>query len=341
MHRSWPRTPWRPGSAGRARAVQGEVEEGHGPSLVQGLVAVATLRRLDARRASRRAFARRRSRHGSRRASSSPRTRARRSRLLRGTRRTRGSSAARVRVEGGRDPADVPPVGRRDQGQHPDGGVLRGVAAPGMAASGTPHAPSRSAGMVHHTALVGSERTGRSSGCSPMTSPVGSRRRKEVTWVVTSTSPKRTRPVPTGAMRSTATMSNADIERAWVDQPGVADARPGRSPRRGRADDDVRVALMDVDRAGVDRGVRPRRVDRPRTRPVRSSTMRTVSRAAQRHLVGGSFALGPEPPGRPSPQHTGATRPSSSAHHGRPEVLLVRLGERQLGGSRGRCGPST
>ena len=63
-------------------------------------------------------------------------------------------------------------------------------AAPGIAASGTPAAPRKSAGSVHQTALVGSDRAGRSSRCSPMTSPVGNRRRNEVTWVRTRTSPK-------------------------------------------------------------------------------------------------------------------------------------------------------
>ncbi len=93
-------------------------------------------------------------------------------------------------------------------------------AAPGMSSSATPARARASTGMVHQTALVDSVRRGRSRGWVPMISPLGSRRRKDVTWVCTRTGPKQTSTGPHRNERSVPTMSNALTDWAYVLQPG-------------------------------------------------------------------------------------------------------------------------
>jgi hypothetical protein len=89
--------------------------------------------------------------------------------------------------------------------------------------------------MVHHTALVASVRRGSSSGCVSMTSPLGRRRRKEVTWVCTFTGPNDTVTGPHDTDRSVAAMSKALTDCAKVLQPGSPRTTHAVLPSRSRS----------------------------------------------------------------------------------------------------------
>ena len=292
-----------------------------------------------------------------------PRTRTRRSR--RGSRRSQvraarepalgEAGAARVavvdedrgqpgvRVQRGRDPADVPAVAGGDQRQHPDRRVLgrvRRARDVGRVDARRPRAAS--SGMVHQTALVRRRALGQVerllaehlAGRQPAqeaTSPGASPR----------TAPKRQlapRPTPARAARD-----RADVERAHRPgvrgPPGVAGVTRARRVVEVELGDDVGLALVHVDRAGVDaaRGPTPRRRCRApgRCRPRRSAP--TLAGPAQRDVVGGPVgarsrttrpaggaAAGARRARRPAPARVG------------PEQREVGLGQRQLGRGRGQ-----
>ena len=194
-----PRTSMVP-SLGAVGAEQ-DVEQPDRPGLVERVVLVAALGRLDARRAALGAPARPRWSRGSR--SATPRA-ARKPAL--GEAGAAGVAVvdedgqqAGVRVQGRRDPADVPAVAGREERQQADRAVLGGVrgARAGRPRPGRPRR-ARASGTVHHTAQVRRVRSGRSSGSSPSTSPPGWRRlRNDTTWWETSTSPNDSRqPAP-------------------------------------------------------------------------------------------------------------------------------------------------
>ncbi len=135
------------GAQGRRTVASASSSTVTAPGLVERLVAVAALRRLDAGRAPGRAGA---PEHGvAGRAHPG---------LERGVRPLGEAGAARVAVEdhdrrlagvgvqGGRDPADVPAVGGGDERQHPDGRVLGGVQRARDGVSSTPAAASTSCG---------------------------------------------------------------------------------------------------------------------------------------------------------------------------------------------------
>ena len=213
---------------------------------------------------------------------------------------------AGVGVQRRRDPADVPPVRGGDERQHPDRRVLGGVGGPrdrvlGDARRRRGARPAR----VHHTALVGSDRTGRSSGCSPMTSPVGRRRRNEVTWVRTSTAPNAavTAPHACGALRGD------DVEgahRPGLGRPaGVAGAHERAAVLEVELDDDERLALVHVDRA--------RRA--PRSGPGPRRWCPAPGRCGGRRSAGWRptpAARRGRPPGRPPPR---TSRAAGGAAH--------------------------
>lgn len=89
---------------------------------------------------------------------------------------------------------DTPPMSQRSQvaksGSIPIEACSAACSAPPSCSGLTRARSSWSSVTVHHTARVRSVRGGRSSLLSPSTSPVMSlRRRKETTWLVTSTEP--------------------------------------------------------------------------------------------------------------------------------------------------------
>ena len=131
-----------------------------------------------------------------------------------------------VRVQRGRDAADVPAVAGREQRQQADRAVLGGVGRAGQVAAGQPRLlqrrrPGRSTRPRRST----SDRSGRSSGSSPSTSPLGWRRlRKDTIWWVTSTIPKDSRQSPQRwCRRSSRTDDVGDL----AGGRGVVHGRPG------------------------------------------------------------------------------------------------------------------
>ena len=139
--------------------------------------------------------------------------------------------------------------------------VAKSGSMPMEACSAACRAPPRISGLiraasswssvtVHHTARVRSVRGGRSSLVSPSTSPVMSRRRrKETTWLVTSTEPKQSRAV-----------APRDLGVGLQDGDGGGVAGDGRVRRVGLLDQgdgvlqvqvlhQVRAALVEVDGA--------------------------------------------------------------------------------------------
>ena len=117
---------------------------------------------------------------------------------------------------------ETPPMSQRSQvansGSRPIEQCSAAWAAPGRSCSASPDSASTCSGTVHQTAQVRSERSGRSSGSSPITSPPGWRRlRNETTWWDTSTSPNESRqPAQSRCSRSATILmsvtSRADVE---------------------------------------------------------------------------------------------------------------------------------
>ena len=156
---------------------------------------------------------------------------------------------------------------------------------------------------VHHTARVRSVRGGQVERVSPSTSPVMSRRRrKETTWLVTSTEPKRSAAVAPAAISASVSrtrmsvMSRASVEYVGVGRLDEGDgvvqvellargrSRPGAG--RPRPSWTVRVRGGRVDRAeqpagaGLDdlhRRAAARRGCRPGRRPARGGSSTSPS----------------------------------------------------------------
>ena len=248
-----------------AACAEEQVQQRDRAGLVEGVVLVAALGRLDARRAPALALA-----AGDRlagggqplvRRRGSP---ARRSRRHRGARRGRRRSAARCRR-----------AGRSRPHRCPTGRTWR-TAAAGRSSSARPRAPrpagrrrpaptrrARRSGTVHHTAVVRSERSGRSSGSSPITSPPGWRRlRNDTTWWDTSTSPSESRQAPQS--RCSRSASDRDVgdlagRRRVVGLGAVHDRHVLVEVERL---DQPGLAAVHVDRAGVGGAVGARPVHR-------------------------------------------------------------------------------
>src|SRR5690606_24289026 len=187
-------------------------------ALVQGIVAVAALGGLDAGRAPGVAFAGRDGLPGGRQPGAGgvegPLGEAGAARV---TVVDEDGGQQRVRVERHRDTADVPAVARREQRQHADRGVLRRVqgAAEDLRVDPGPVQLVLGDRPPHG---AGAQRAGgRSSFVSPRTSPVMTRRRrKETTWLVTSTEPKQRRPSPHGISVSVSRTEIDVVSRATV-----------------------------------------------------------------------------------------------------------------------------
>ena len=203
--------------------------------------------------------------------------------------------------------------------------------APGTCASSTPEASRTSAGTVHHTAFVVSERSGRSSGWVPSTSPDGSRRMKPVTWVVTRT--RAERHVDAGPAHGALAVEDVEAAHRLRARrpPGVAPHDVGGARLEVELGDDPRVALVDVHRPGVDLRVRGRLVDGAEDAAGAGlDDGHDVVDPSQRDVVRRTVVAGPEPPGRaPAQDAPGDERVDERPRVGTEHREVV-VAERQL-----------
>ena len=203
-----------------ARGAQEERRAGDRAGLVEGVVLVAALGRLDARRA---ALAQPQASMASRVAVSHARA-ARKPAL--GEAGAAGVAVVDEHGEqagvGGAAPSRPRrcPSGRRSRraAAGRSSSARRRARRPGRSAAARPASASTWSGTVHHTAVVRRARSGRSSGSSPSTSPPGWRRlRNETTWWETSTSPNDRRHPPQSACSRSATIVMSVTSRAVVE----------------------------------------------------------------------------------------------------------------------------
>ena len=288
-------------------------------------------------RGTRRRTSRRRSPRGSR-AATRPRrgSRARRSPPRRGGRRGRRRSVDPCRGAARWRPRRCP-TGRRSRtaaAGRSRRARLRGP-RPGRSAAAMPDSVSTWSGSVHHTAVVCSVRSGRSSGSSPMTSPDGTFRfRNDTTWWETRTSPRLSRASPHGD----GVALGEDLD--------VGDlAGGGRVVGLGRHDDRDRLvevelghqpglALVQVDRSGVGGAVGRGGVDGAQD-PAGDVLDQAHRRTAARPDVGevaGAAPVGPEPAPRSPPEQAALGERVDRRPRAGPEQRQVLHRQRRLRG---------
>jgi hypothetical protein len=174
-----------------------------------------------------------------------------------------------------RQAAEVPPVAQRQQRQHPDRGVLRGVQRPGHAGGGSPAAPAWPPGSrtrPRPSAAASAAGRGRRAR-APRRCRSAARRSRSPAWSprpaeATSTSPHAS---PVGPRGSRTSVSERGRVVTWL--AGVLDERDVLS-RSSLAP--VGPALVQVDRPGVDLPVGAASSTSPITAPVPTSTIRTA-----------------------------------------------------------------
>ena len=251
-----------------------------------------------------------------------------------------------VRVQRGGHAPDVPPVRGGHERQHPDRCVLGGVRRAGDVRLRDP-CPGEAARRASSTTRPWSPRcvaAGR-AGAAPMTSPLGSRRRNEVTWVCTRTAPNDTPTGPHQVDRLAPRGRTRSPTARRCSSPG-RHARPWRSPARGPARTRRRCppGARGRRRCGSASGRRPRPRCRGRARcacstspttspaPRRERWSRRAVRRAPRTTPSDAGAGFPAPPGR-RPGRAPAPRTSA----GPPRAAAARP-QRPPGGVRGRGG---
>ncbi|ASR00274.1 hypothetical protein CGL27_22810 [Streptomyces sp. 11-1-2] len=330
-------------SLGGRRLLRGPGEqsrqEADGGLLVQRVVAVAALGRLDAGRASRLALA-----GGDRLAGGRQPAGGRVEGALGEARATRmpvvheDGRQQRVGVQRDGHPADVPAVTGGEERQDADRGVLGGVqgAAEGLGVhpgllelvvgDRPPHGPGAQGARRKVELGLAEDLTGDQLAAQKGDDLVGDLDRAEA-------QPR----VPPGDLGG----GLQDGDRRGVAGRG----RVGRSGLLHQGDrvvevelpDEIAPALMQVDGALVDGGVGRRGVHGAQQPPGRRlhDLDRAAARPADVGEVGGALTAGPVPGGRPAPQQLALLQLRHQLLGGGAEELQVRLGERKL--RRGRA----
>ena len=219
-------------------------------------------------------------------------------------------------------------------------------AEPGTSAVASPARSRPASSTVHQTARVRRWRGGRSSGSSPSTSPVITRRRRnETTWLVTSTVPKDS--VTCSQDRVCAVSTTSIVGDVAGDRRPVRLGPPDQGDllvevQRG---DQVGLALVHVDRTVVDGGVRGGAVDGAEqpAGALLDQAHRTRAHPPDVGEVAGPLAAGPVQPGRAAAQQLAVDERGRPPRR-RPGANSGSSSSRSGGSSEAaahRCGAST